>query len=201
MHGITFYIAACLAAAFVPLLPMGSLSKSAPLQFPGWPTSFENRALKRLPLSEREKRFVSGFPGRMAKFNDGQRTILIRWVTAGTRKLHPASDCFRGIGYHVRPMPLRADSKGNLWGSIRCTREREMVEVRERIHDRSNGSWSDVSSWYWAALLGKSTGPWWAITVVERLPAGIGGNTPGKEPSGSHSLFNAPGMAPSGNTD
>ena len=31
-------------------------------------------------------------------------------------------------------------------------------------------SWSDVSSWYWAALLGRTRGPWWAISLGVRTP-------------------------------
>jgi hypothetical protein len=32
------------------------------------------------------------------------------------------------------------------------------------------GVLGDASSWYWAALLGKSSGPWWAVTTIEVAP-------------------------------
>jgi len=33
--------------------------------------------------------------------------------------------------------------------------------------DGRGGHWTDVSAWYWSALLGSSEGPWWALTVAE----------------------------------
>ena len=36
---------------------------------------------------------------------------------------------------------------------------------------RGDQSWTDVSSWYWQALLGKTHGPWWAVTVTEKIPS------------------------------
>jgi hypothetical protein len=40
--------------------------------------------------------------------------------------------------------------------------------VREAITDSAVGRWTDVSEWYWSALLGRAEGPWWAITVAEQ---------------------------------
>ncbi len=71
-----------------------------------------------LPLSDREQRFVSGFPGRIARFTDGKREIIVRWVTRETRMLHPAADCFRGMGYAIRPLPIYIDERGRHWGSF-----------------------------------------------------------------------------------
>ncbi|MCI0665355.1 MAG: hypothetical protein L0220_30200 [Acidobacteria bacterium] len=28
-------------------------------------------------------------------------------------------------------------------------------------------NWTDVSSWYWSAMLGRSCGPWWVVTIAE----------------------------------
>ena len=36
-----------------------------------------------LVFSEREARFAAGFPGMVAAFTDGERTILLRWVARG----------------------------------------------------------------------------------------------------------------------
>ena len=40
--------------------------------------------------------------------------------------------------------------------------------MREAITDGTASRWTDVSQWYWEALLGRTQGPWWAITVAER---------------------------------
>jgi hypothetical protein len=143
-------------------------SKSDVSSFPGWPAKSENRLLKELPLTEREKKFDDGFPGRTGRFSDGSREIVIRWVMEETRKLHPAADCFKGIGYKVRPMPVRVDNDGNHWGSFEAERDNERILVRERIYDGAGNSWADVSAWYWAAFTGKTSGPWWAVTVAEK---------------------------------
>ena len=81
--------------------------------FPGWPTHYEGRALTELPLTQRELAFVRDFPGRVGRFSDGRREIIIRWVGAPTRRLHPAADCFRGLGYSMTPMPVRQDATGS----------------------------------------------------------------------------------------
>jgi hypothetical protein len=59
---------------------------------------------------------------------------------------------------------------GLLWGAFEATRGPERVIVKERITDESGKYWTDVSAWYWAALLGQTDGPWWAYTVVEPIP-------------------------------
>jgi len=172
MQRTTFYVVACLSAALSPWLfaQPKPQSRESPALFSGWPTSFEGRALTALPLSEREQRFSHDFPGQTARFTDGQREILIRRITEATRKLHPASDCFEGIGYRVRPLPLRVDKMGARWGSFMATRGTERLRVYERIYaDDDGGSWSDASAWYWAAAIGgKTAAPWWAVTIAEK---------------------------------
>jgi hypothetical protein len=121
-----------------------------------------------VPLTKLEERFQSAFPGRIAKFSDGRRVIVMRWVVQETRKLHPASDCYRGSGYSISPLPIRIDAQGNLWGAMHAQRGRDVVRISERIFDGSGQGWTDVSAWYWAAFLGRSKGPWWAVTVVEK---------------------------------
>lgn len=135
--------------------------------FSGWPTRHEGRPLKRLPLTHREERFSLGFPGRIAKFTDGSRMVIVRWVTKETRKLHPASDCFKGIGYAVQPLPIHIDAQGTRWGCFKGTRDANNILVFERIFEDAGAGWTDVSAWYWAAVLRQTHGPWWAVTVVE----------------------------------
>jgi hypothetical protein len=165
------YVVACVVAAAVPLLPVAGRQREASSAFTGWPLEFEGRALRELPLSERESRFAEDFLGRIGRFTDGSREIVIRWVEEPTRKLHPAADCFKGIGYDVRPLPAQADGGGALWGRFEAVRGTETVDVRERIFEAGGGvqqGSSDVSEWYWAAVLGRTSGPWWAVTVAER---------------------------------
>lgn len=165
------YLIACSLAAFTPFLfsQSESLSRSSgDFVFPGWPTQFEGRTITPLPLTELEKGFMSGFPGRIGRFSDGKREIVIRWVTVATRKLHPASDCFQGIGYRVKPLALRRDDSGALWSSFAASKGDERLRVYERISSESGETWTDVSAWYWSAL--SHDGPWWAITIAEKEP-------------------------------
>lgn len=168
------FLIACLAAALAPAIagrlpPDGRADANAPaVAFPGWAASFEGRPLIPLKLSEREEQFGADFPGRVARFTDGEREIIMRWVTTATRKLHPAADCFRATGYDVRPLPLHVDSDGARWASFSVARDDERLIVRERIYDAAGASWTDASSWYWAATGGGTAAPWWAITVAER---------------------------------
>jgi hypothetical protein len=174
MWRTVLYIIACALAAMLPLLPTAqpgrTVAESSSATFPGWPTRFEGRELVALPLSEREQRFGLDFPGRIARFTDGKREVIIRWVTEPTRKLHPASDCFEGIGYHVRPSALRIQEDGSRWGSFTATRGEETLHVYERIYTESGDSWTDVSAWYWSAIGDQGKGPWWAMTVAEKEP-------------------------------
>lgn len=163
-----FYIVSCVIAALIPFLSAESKHESAPAgAFPGWPAQFEGRTLTAMPLTELEKRFATDFPGQIGRFTDGEREIVIRWVTEATRKLHPASDCFQGLGYSVTPLAVRRDDSGSLWSSFAARKGNEQLYVYERIHNESGESWTDVSAWYWAAF-GEGSGSWWAVTVAEK---------------------------------
>jgi hypothetical protein len=168
-----FFVVACLIAAAMPL--MSTPAKPPALaDFPGWPTHFEGKLLQPLPLTSLEQRFAENFPGRVGRFGDGQREIVFRWISSETRKLHPAADCFRGSGYSVTPKPIDVDLDGARWGSFVAARGEARINVRERIYDSAGNSWTDVSSWYWAALRKQSQRPWWAVTVAtsdRRLPS------------------------------
>ena len=157
---------AAIVAAIVPLLS-ALPAPSAAAGFPGWPTQFEGKPLRGLPLTALEKRFEENFPGRIGRFSDGEREIILRWVAQETRKLHPAIDCFKGSGYAVTPQPIEVDSSGTRWGSFRAARGAEKINVRERIYDAAGNEWTDVSAWYWAAMWQKSSGPWWAVTLAQ----------------------------------
>ena len=166
------YITACAFAALVPFVAaryQTVVGTTPPVAFPGWLTTFEGRTLTPLPLDEMEKSFASDFPGRIARFTDGDRELIIRWVTEATRKLHPSSDCFQGLGYTVEPLAAHRDERGALWSRFRATKGAERLIVREQIHSGSGETWTDVSAWYWSALQ-HNNGSWWAITVAEKAP-------------------------------
>jgi hypothetical protein len=155
----------------VPFVPRAANRPIGDAAFPGWPDSFEGRKLTQLQLSDREAGFAEGFPGRIGRFTDGSREVVVRWVSEETRMLHPAADCYAGLGYSIRPLPPATDDSGALWGRFEAAKGPERILVRERITDDAGGAWTDVSAWYWAALLERSAGPWWSVTTADRLPA------------------------------
>ena len=167
--GLVWMLALLLGlSALRPLLQAEpAVAACAPAEFPGWPAEFEGRPLTALAPSEREARFAAGFPGRIAAFSDGERTVLFRWVSHETRKLHPAIHCLRGLGYAVQPGPVWAGGDGRHWGTTLAQKDGRTLRVRERIADGTGRAWTDVSAWWWDAWLGRSAGPWWAVTVLE----------------------------------
>lgn len=169
MSGLRLYLSLCLIGMLLPFLPVAS-EVSVNRSFPGWPTQFEQRPLQVLPLTQREAGFYRDFPGKVARFSDGQRELIIRWVTAPTRKLHPAADCFKGIGYHITPEPVLIDEQAQRWGSFIASKDTSRLQVQERVYDQAGNSWTDISAWYWAATLGDSTGPWWVVTIASNHP-------------------------------
>jgi hypothetical protein len=163
---------AALLAALAPVL--GRLWGDRPSRdtaerdaFPGWPTHLEGHALHPLPLSPRETLFVREFPGRVARFQDGRREIIVRWVNAPTRLLHPAADCFKGVGYAITPLPARRNADGHVMSCFRATRGNETMTTCELIRGPDGAHWPDVSAWYWSALLGGSPAPWWSYVTAE----------------------------------
>jgi exosortase/archaeosortase family protein len=164
---LAVFLAACLAAGLVPLAPASSSSAAVGEDFPGWPETWNGRPLKPLELSARESRFARQFPGRVARFTDGHHELILRWVAVPTRKLHPASDCFRALGGRIRPRPLALDERGAAWGVFEVDVDSKTLVVHEQFTDGAGNTWSDVSSWYWSAVSGRTQGPWWVYVVVK----------------------------------
>lgn len=159
------FLIACALAAAAPLLSRDAApSDTGP--FPGWPASLDGRTLSRLPLSPREEVFADAFPGEVARFHDGLGEVVLRYVTAPTRRLHPAADCFRGLGYEIGEPELWKDEAGIEWRQFDAERDRARLRVHERIHDAAGQNFTDLSSWYWAALLGRTRGPWWSVVIA-----------------------------------
>lgn len=172
-----FALLMCLCAIAPGLSPAGA--SSAAIASNGstessteWPATWGGKPLRPLAFSAVEQRFAARFPGRMARLTDGEQVLVMREVHQPTRMLHPAADCYRGLGYRILQAQLERDAQQGLWrcfiaepdgGSGRPTR------VCERIVDANGQVFTDASSWFWAAQLGRSTGPWQAITTARAL--------------------------------
>ena len=98
--------ATLLWCAMLPLAGVGRAA-AAPLatarDAPEWPLEWRGQALRPLARSPVEARFAQSFPGRIARFAlaDSGDELVLRDVDRPTRMLHPAADCWRGIGEHV----------------------------------------------------------------------------------------------------
>ncbi len=162
-------VAIHLAAMLAPIMFQTPVGHERHPHFEGWPATFQGRPLTPLQADAVEARFAERFPGRLARFTDGDRELVFRYLQRPTRQLHAAADCFKGAGYAVDPQPVRRDAQGKLMGCILAERDGRSVRVCERVYDARGGSWYDVSSWFWAAVLKQTTGPWWAVTVAEPI--------------------------------
>lgn len=135
-----------------------------------WPRQWEGAALRPLALGTVEQRFAQQFPGAIARMTDGQRMLVLRHVTAPTRMLHPAEDCYRALGWHIAQARLEMDARQQLWRCFVATRTGgtpgQPLRVCERTTDAQGRAFTDTSAWYWAALRGQSTGPWLAVTTA-----------------------------------
>jgi hypothetical protein len=167
---------ALLVCAALPMLPRGAAPASVlPDQSnPAaaareLPREWDGKRLRPLALSAVEQRFSAQFPGRVARLTDGESVLVWRDVNRPTRMLHPAADCYRALGYRIEHAGLEHDARSRLWRCSVAVRGGQRLRVCERIEDAAGGSFTDASSWYWAALLGRSTGPWSAITVTREL--------------------------------
>ncbi|MCE9659760.1 MAG: exosortase Q [Burkholderiales bacterium] len=133
------------------------------------PREWNGRPLRPLALGVVEARFAAQFPGRIERLTDERSVLVWREVRTPTRMLHPATDCYRGLGYRVVDARLERDAEARLWRCFVAERDGRRVRVCERIEDARGESFTDASSWFWAAQLGRSKGPWHAITVATPL--------------------------------
>lgn len=171
-HWPALAVLAFVLAALLPLVvPAAPAAPRA--SFVEWPQAWDGRALRPLAASPVEQRFAARFPGAIGRFTDGERVLVLRHVNAPTRMLHPAADCFRGLGHRIGAVALQRDARARLWRCFESTApDGQRLRVCERIESIEGGdgsSFIDPSSWFWAATLGRSAGPWRAVTVVEAL--------------------------------
>ncbi|MDQ8181459.1 archaeosortase/exosortase family protein [Pelagicoccus sp. SDUM812005] len=121
-----------------------------------------------LPMEDQAAAYARGFPGSIELFGKDERRLVVRVINRATRRYHLAADCYRAIGYTTEPMPIFKAVDGAMWGRVLVVRGGERLEVRERVVSLDGQSWTDPSSWFWSALLGRSEGPW--IGYAETVP-------------------------------
>jgi hypothetical protein len=133
-----------------------------------WPHAIAGETLRPVALSDVEARFAARFPGVIGRFSSGDATWILRRVVAPTRMLHPAADCYRGLGYSIRDERL-VQAPSGLERCFVAARSGSALEVCERIVAADGGTFTDTSAWYWHAVLGRSRGPWLATTRATPL--------------------------------
>lgn len=145
--------------------PPAGASSAAPFQ--EWPAEWDGARLRPQALGPVEQRFAERFPGTIARLTDGHQTLVLRSVQAPTRMLHPAADCYRALGYRVEQPRLVRDAKERRWRCFAAKRSGgQPLEVCERIVGADGVAFTDSSAWYWAAVSGRSAGPWQALTLA-----------------------------------
>ncbi|HEX8261259.1 MAG TPA: hypothetical protein VF547_00125 [Allosphingosinicella sp.] len=166
---LALFVLLAAAAVLAPLLERpGPPSNGPPAP---WPDSLEGRPLIALPAAPEDRLLARRFPGHVARFSDGRRQIVLRQVAAATRRLHPASDCFRAVGYEIGPSPMRMIPGAGPASCFTARRGGRTLRACEQILGSDGRSWPDISSWYWPALVGSSRGPWLAVLTVEPVAA------------------------------
>ncbi len=162
---ISVFAAAALVCIAFPMPPREA-DEQAAHGFPGWPVQFEGEAIAEEPLSEFEKGFAKSFPGKIGRFRVGRRIVILRWTTRLTHRVHGAAYCLEATGWKIEPRPLEARADG-AWSAFRATQGGKTLHVREQARDASGATFADVPAWFFSALLGRSVGPWWIVTVAE----------------------------------
>lgn len=166
---VLYLLGVCLAVVISCInMYAQEMSVQAADEFNGWPKKFEGRVLYPLNMTDWERKFAQSFPGRIAKFSDGDNQVMMRWIRQESRQVHSLQDCLRGAGYTV-DSPALLIRAGERWTSFKATKPGKNLVVRERITDSHGRAWTDISEWYWSALTGKTRGPWLAIGVVHEV--------------------------------
>lgn len=170
--GMALLAGVALVAAAVPLAartPVATESNKVV-----WPTQWNGLDLVPVALTEHEKSFAETFPGEIAVFRTAEgpfsKRLILRHVERATRKLHSSADCLRAAGCLLEEKPGEFLANGERWSVWRATApEGGRFRVRERLHEAADPErqWTDATGWFWSAALGRSEGPWWAVTVIE----------------------------------
>lgn len=164
-----------LILSLIPWLVPQANARAGEKTFVEWPQMLGGKPVRPLTLSAIEMRFAENFPGTITRLTDEMDIYILRNVEQATRKLHPATDCFAGLGYtiaNIKLMQLNLIAPNKSGALARCFtahKAETTLEVCEQIFDDSEQSYSDTSAWYWQAALGKTEGPWQAITRITRI--------------------------------
>ena len=163
---VLFIAAALLVLRGSPRAPMSEVLQTEGHRFPA-PTVFEGGQLVEEPLTERERAFAEGFPGKIGRYSsvDG-KVVILRETDRATHRVHSAATCLAASGWTVEPLPVERLAVGG-WSRFRAKKGGETLLVREQIRASDGSRLTDVPSWFWSALLGRTKGPWLVTTVVE----------------------------------
>jgi hypothetical protein len=76
----------------------------------------------------------------------------------------------RALGWRIVGTRLEDDARQRRWRCFTATRTGSTpLRVCERITDAQGQAFTDTSTWYWAAVGGRSTGPWLAVTTAQAV--------------------------------
>ena len=132
--------------------------------------NLEGERLSEVLLSETEQQFARHFPGELRCYqsHSSRLRVVVRNVNRATRKLHPSAHCLKADGFKIGTQIFVTTEDGQKWQSYRATRKGQVLQVKEQVRDLSSGEvWTDVGAWFWSASLGRSSGPWQAVTLIE----------------------------------
>ncbi len=170
-------LAACAVLAVivsvVPLVTPAAATARVETAAPVWPTTLDgvplHEAADTTGSTDHEAPVRRQFAGHSARFAARGSAVVVRYVAGATRELHSSRDCYRGAGYATKPLPIRRAPGGADYGCFDARRGGEAYVVCERVRTVATDApaFTDVSSWYWQATLGRVHGPFWAITVVQ----------------------------------
>ena len=166
------------AALLAPVLMIRSSIEVTPVAAMTTPVSFTFNGLtlplSPLPSTAMELAFAKSFPGSISTHRWGDDQVILRQVTMATRRLHPSHDCLRAAGYETTDSVVVRSNDGSEWSRFTAKRGDESLINHERIVSESDGSsWTDVPSWYWAAVSHPLNGPWRAETLIRNSAVGI----------------------------
>jgi hypothetical protein len=128
-------------------------------------TQFEGQALRPVAQEPLDARFAKGSNAHLQRYASEDSQLLVRTVHTVSRSLHPAADCYRGMGYSLSEIQLHK-REGLVWRCFIASKGERKERVCERIESLADASsYTDTSAWFWAAALGRSQGPWRALTL------------------------------------
>ena len=161
------FVVCCLLAALAPWLSGAVAREPEPVPFPGW-ERYRPVAYRELALSEQERLFAEGFPGRIARFSNGREELVLRWIAEPSRRLHPAEHCLRGAGFTLTRATASPDVRAGASAWI-AERAGKRLLVHEWIEASDGRVFGSVGEWYWPSTLGRSRGPWVAHTLSQPM--------------------------------